>query len=305
MNPLPWNDYGAWLRRRLGCKAQKISVDAGLSCPNRDGTLGTSGCAYCDNRAFRPAYCEGGNGVARQLEEGKTFFARKYPDMKFLAYFQAYTNTHAPLERLKRLYGEALEVDGVAGLVVATRPDCLPNDVLDHLGSLAHQTFLTLELGVETANDATLRLIGRGHDFGCSRRAIERAKERGITVGAHIIIGLPGEDEAESLRQASIVSELPIDILKLHQLQIIRGTRLERMYAERPFHLYSADEYIGLASAYLQLIRKDIVVERLTAQAPSEMVVAPRWGLKNHEFAHRLAAFMRSEGLTQGQLRGN
>ena len=303
MNNRLYNDYGSWIRTVFPYRVQKISVDAGFTCPNRDGSLGTGGCAFCDNSTFSPAYCHGRRSVAEQIEAGKAFFARKYPGMRYLAYFQAHTNTYAPsVDALKRLYDEALGADGVVGLVIATRPDCVWPGLLDYLGRLASQTFVTVEYGIESANDLTLRAMGRGHDFECSRRAVEQTAARGIFTCGHIILGLPGEDEAESLRQAPLISALSLDILKLHQLQLIRGTRLAEEYARRPFRTYSAEEYARLVAAYLQLLRKDLVVERFVSQSPGEAVVAPRWGLKNHEFADMLCRHMRRHGICQGQL---
>lgn len=303
MNNRLYNDYGTWIRTVFPYRVQKLSVDAGFTCPNRDGRLGTGGCAFCDNSTFSPAYCRGRLSVGEQIEAGKDFFARKYPDMRYIAYFQAHTNTYAPsLDHLKRLYEEALDADGVVGLAIATRPDCVWPELLDYLGRLARQTFVTVEYGIESANDLTLRAMGRGHDFACSRRAVEETAARGIVTCGHVILGLPGEDETESLRQAPIISGLRLNILKLHQLQVIRGTRLAEAYARRPFRTYSAEEYARLVAAYLQLLRKELVIERFTSQSPAGMVIAPQWGLKNHEFADMLCQYMSQNGIYQGQL---
>lgn len=302
MKALPYNDFGAWLRSHFPYKVQKISVDAGFTCPNRDGRIGRGGCTFCDNNTFNPSYCNKNSSIREQLETGKKFFARKYPEMKYLAYFQAYTNTYAPLDTLKRMYEEALGTENVVGIVIGTRPDCVNKELLDYLGSLSQQVFVSVEYGIESTNDTTLKNINRGHSFDCARRAISETAARGITVGGHIILGLPGEDTQESLRQASIISQTELDILKIHQLQIIRGTRLEREYCEHPFHLYTPEEYIGLLTEYIRRLRPNIVLDRFTSQSPADMLVAPRWGLKNHEFADRLANHMRAVGAYQGQL---
>ena len=302
MKTLPYNDFGAWLRSHFPYKVQKISVDAGFTCPNRDGRIGRGGCTFCDNNTFNPSYCNKNSSIREQLETGKKFFARKYPKMKYLAYFQAYTNTYAPLDTLKRMYEEALGTENVVGIVIGTRPDCVNKELLDYLGSLSQQVFVSVEYGIESTNDTTLKNINRGHSFDCTRRAISETAARGITVGGHIILGLPGEDTQESLRQASIISQTELDILKIHQLQIIRGTRLEREYSEHPFHLYTPEEYIGLLTEYIRRLRPNIVLDRFTSQSPADMLVAPRWGLKNHEFADRLANHMRAVGAYQGQL---
>lgn len=289
-----YRDFGSWLREEFPFKVQKISIDAGFTCPNRDGSIGRGGCIYCDNRTFNPSYCsDDKNSVTRQLEEGKRFFSGKYPDMKYLAYFQAYTNTYGSVQHLMKLYDEALQVENVVGLVIGTRPDCVSDELLDYFTQLNKRTFLLVEYGVESCNDKTLALINRGHDFACSRRMIERTAERGIRTGAHIILGLPGEDRTESIRQAPIISSLPLTTLKIHQMQIIRGTKLAKMYNENPFHLYTVDEYIELIADYIALLRKDLVLERFVSQSPVELLIAPKWGLKNYEFTNRLHNYLR------------
>lgn len=281
-------EFGPWLQSELGCKVQKISVNAGMTCPNRDGTLGTGGCTFCNNQTFNPAYCRTEKSVTQQLEEGKQFFARKYPAMKYLAYFQAYTNTYAELDRLVSLYEEALRVPDVVGLVIGTRPDCMPDNLLDYLEELNRRTFLIVEYGVESANDETLLRINRGHTFRQSCEAIRRTAERGIRVGAHVILGFPWEPFDELMRQAEEIGRLPLTTLKLHQLQIIRGTQLAREYAEHPWAVPTAEEYIDLVLHYISRLPYGLVMERFVSQSPPEMVIAPQWGLKNHEFANLL-----------------
>ena len=295
-------DYGTWIRSRFPFRVQKISVDAGFTCPNRDGRLSTGGCIYCDNRTFNPAYCQRQDSITQQLEAGKQFFARKYPEMKYLAYFQAYTNTYASLDHLRRLYEEALSVKDVVGLAIGTRPDCVSDELLDYLEDLNRHCFLLMEYGVESTNDETLRRINRGHTFEQSRLAIEKTHQRGILTGAHIILGLPGEDAQENLRQASAISSLPIDILKIHQMQIIRGTRLAEEYEKQPFHIYSVEAYVQLIAQYIQRLRKDLVLERFVSQSPKELLIAPHWGLKNHEFTDLLNNYLKSKGIHQGDL---
>ncbi|WP_028897732.1 TIGR01212 family radical SAM protein [Prevotella sp. HUN102] len=288
-----YNDFGNWIRKQFPFRVQKISIDAGFTCPNRDGRIGKGGCIFCDNKTFNPSYCESSKSITQQLEDGKAFFAKKYPDMKYLAYFQAYTNTYDSVESLRRMYEEALGVKDVVGIVIGTRPDCVSDELLDYLEELNRQTFLIVEYGIESCNDETLKLINRGHDFACTKRAVEETAKRGIKVGGHIIVGLPGEDPDESLRQASVISSLPLTILKVHQLQIIRGTKLARMYEKEPFHLYSVEEYIDLIARFIQLLRKDLVLERFVSQSPPELLVAPKWGLKNYEFTNLLNNHLR------------
>ncbi|MBF1445369.1 MAG: TIGR01212 family radical SAM protein [Prevotella nigrescens] len=283
-----YNDFGTWIRNQLPFRVQKISIDAGFTCPNRDGRIGIGGCIFCDNKSFNPSYCSHKKSVTEQLEDGKRFFAKKYPDMKYLAYFQAYTNTYDVVDKLKQLYEEALKVEDVVGIVIGTRPDCVSSELLDYLEELNKRTFLIVEYGIESCNDDTLRYINRGHDFACTRKAVEETAKRGIYVGGHVIMGLPGEDAAESLRQAPIISSLPLTMLKIHQMQIIKGTRLAKIYKERPFHLYTIEEYIDLITQYIGLLRSDLVLERFVTQSPPEMLIAPKWGLKNYEFTNLL-----------------
>ena len=297
----PYNDYGSWIRTQFPFRVQKISVDAGFSCPNRDGHVSHGGCSFCDNRSFSPQYCEKGKTIVQQIKDGKDFFAKKYPSMKYIAYFQAFTNTYGDIDTLKRKYEEALSQEDIVGLVIGTRPDAVDDVTLNYLEQLNRQTFLIVEYGIESANDATLRRINRGHDFECSRRAISETHGRSILTGGHIIIGLPGEDENESLRQAPTISALDLDVLKIHQMQIIRGTRLATEYASTPFRLYTPEEYIKLVSQYVELLRKDIIIERFVSQSPADLLVAPKWKLKNHEFTDKLVNYMKKTGCYQGK----
>lgn len=296
-----YNDYGAWMRRQFPFRVQKISIDAGFSCPNRDGHISHGGCTFCDNRTFNPSYCQPSKSITEQITEGKEFFRHKYPDMKYLAYFQAFSNTYATLDTLQRRYEEALSAEDVVGIVIGTRPDCVSDEILNYLESLNQQTFMIVEYGIESVSDNTLRRVNRGHNFECSRRAIIETHNRGILTGAHIILGLPGESAEDNVRQANIISALPIDILKLHQLQIIRGTQLAAEYERQPFNLYTADEYIDLCRRYIERLRPDMVLERFVSQSPKELLVAPKWGLKNYEFANRFVNYMKRMDSWQGK----
>lgn len=300
-----YNDFPTFLKRFFTGKVQKISINAGFTCPNRDGTVGYGGCTYCNNQTFNPEYCRTEKPVSVQLEEGKRFFAHKYPEMKYLAYFQAYTNTYGELEMLKRKYEEALAVDDVVGLVIGTRPDCMSDTLLDYLEALARRTFVLVEYGIESTLDRTLRRINRGHTWQAAVDAVERTAARGLPVGGHVILGLPGESREDMLGQAADISRLPLDTLKLHQLQLIRGTRMAREYEERPedFHLFNdVDEYIALVVDYIQRLRPDLVLERFVSQSPKELLLAPDWGLKNYEFNHRLQKRMKELDAWQGKL---
>lgn len=296
-----YNDYGHWIRGIFPFRVQKIAIDAGFSCPNRDGTKGLGGCIYCDNRTFNPSYCIREKSITEQMEDGKSFFARKYPDMKYLAYFQAYSNTYAPLNVLKTRYEESLKVKDVVGIVIGTRPDCITEDILNYLEELNKQVFVMVEYGIESTNDDTLRRINRGHDFETSRRAVEMTSERGIMTGGHIILGLPGETDDEIIKQAPVISSLPLTTLKIHQMQVIRGTKLEKEYHNNQIRLYSADNYIRLIARYIQHLRKDLVLERFVSQSPSDLLVAPQWGLKNYEFTNLLNNYLKKHDIRQGQ----
>ena len=302
--PYLYTDFSSYLREHLPGKVQKISLNAGFTCPNRNGEKGWGGCTYCNNQTFNPAYCRTDRSVTEQLEEGMRFFGRKYPDMKYLAYFQAYTNTYGQVDEVMRKYEEALAVPGVVGLVIGTRPDCMPPALLERLSGLNRRTFLLVEYGIESTNDATLQRINRGHTFACTAEAVERTARAGIPVGGHVILGLPGEGHTELMQQAAVVSRLPLTTLKIHQLQLIRGTRMAHEFGMQPddFHLYTADEYIELVIDYVERLRSDLVLERFVSQSPRELLIAPDWGLKNHEFTERVKRRMRERGTWQGRL---
>lgn len=298
-----FNDFGGYMRRNFDFKVQKISIDGGFTCPNRDGTKGTGGCTYCNNRTFNPAYCHRNRSVTEQMNEGIAFFAHKYPKMRYLAYFQAYTNTYDSLEVLRTRYEEALRVDGCVGLVIGTRPDCMPEELLDYLQELARRAYVMVEYGVESTDDATLLRINRGHDYATAVDTIRRTAARGLPVGVHIILGLPGEERVSLIRQARQLSELPITTLKLHQLQLIRGTRMADEFDESPedFHLFELHEYIEVVVDYLENLRPDIVVERFASQSPKELLIAPDWGLKNYELVEKIKRRMRERDTWQGK----
>lgn len=300
--PLPYNDFGSWIRSQFSFKIQKISVDAGFSCPNRDGRIGFGGCAFCNNSTFNPSYCDRNKSIKEQLETGKDFFSRKYPDMRYLAYFQAYTNTYGSIDKLKSMYEEALDTNGIVGLVIGTRPDCINTEILNYLENLSRNTFIIIEYGIESANDNTLKNINRGHTFECSKKAIEETASRGIIVSGHVILGLPGEDEDECIRQASLISQTKLNIIKIHQLQIIRGTKLENEYINNKIHVYNVEEYIRLLAKYIQHLRKDIIIDRFTSQSPKNLLIAPDWGLKNYEFTNMFVNYLRKNNFYQGQL---
>lgn len=300
-----YREFGDFLRERFPFKAQKIAINAGFTCPNRDGSKGRGGCTYCNNQTFNPGYCQTDKSVTDQLAEGVRFFSRKYPEMRYLAYFQAYTSTYGEQERLERLYEEALDYPGVVGLVIGTRPDCVPDRLLDYLARLSEQVLVLVEYGVESTLDRTLRRINRGHDFAEAEEAIRRTAARGIAVGAHLILGLPGESRDEILGHADRLSDLPLTTLKLHQLQLIRHTRMALEFERRPedFHLFTADEYIDLAIDFIERLDPAIALERFVSQSPKELLIAPDWGLKNYEFTARVNRRLAERDSWQGKCR--
>lgn len=302
-----YREFGDFLRERFPFKAQKIAINAGFTCPNRDGSKGRGGCTYCNNQTFNPSYCQTDKSVTDQLAEGVRFFSHKYPEMRYLAYFQAYTSTYGEQERLERLYEEALGYPGVVGLVIGTRPDCMPDSLLDYLARLSERALVLVEYGVESTLDRTLRRINRGHDFAEAEEAIRRTAARGIAVGAHLILGLPGESRDEILGHADRLSELPLTTLKLHQLQLIRHTRMALEFERQPedFHLFTVDEYIDLAIDFIERLDPAIALERFVSQSPKELLIAPDWGLKNYEFTARVNRRLAERDSWQGKCRAS
>ncbi len=299
-----YNDFPSYFKKTFSERVQKVSIDAGFTCPNRDGKKGVGGCTYCNNKTFKPNYCDLDKSVTTQIQEGVDFFSKKYKAMKFLAYFQAYTNTYAPLENLKELYEEALQHPKIVGLVISTRPDCVDAELLDYLAELNKKVYVMVEFGLESHLNRSLELINRGHTFDESVWALEETAKRGINNCAHMILGLPGETRSDFLEQAKVISELPVKNLKLHQLQIHKGTRLEKEYAKNPeqFNLFTAENYTELVVDYLELLNPKIYVERFISQAPVEMLIAPKWGLKNFEFVAKVEKRLKERDTWQGRL---
>lgn len=277
-DPDRYHRYGAYLRRRFGQAAQKVSIDAGLTCPNRDGTIGTGGCAYCDNDGFKPAYCRPTMPIAEQVEQGARFFLRKR-DYAILAYFQSYTATHTTPERLRAMLCQATAPGYVAGAVVSTRPDCVPPQIIDILADANRRKPVMMEFGAESSRDATLELLGRGHTFAQVADAVRRCRQAGLTAGVHLILGLPGEGHAQMMATAQAVSRLPVDTVKLHQLQIVRGTRLEQMTARDPGLAppIALDDYVALCADFAERLRPDIAIERFASQMQPQMLASRPW----------------------------
>lgn len=285
-------------------RVQKVSVDADFTCPNRDGTKARGGCTYCNNNTFKPFYTSLQKPVNEQIEEGIAFFGKKYKAIKFLAYFQAFTNTYAPLEVLKKKYLEALSNPKVVGLVISTRPDCVDAEKLDFLQTISKDYYVSVEYGVESTLDKTLELINRKHTYNEAVKAIKMTSNRNIHTGVHLIIGLPNETRSDILAHAKKISGLPINSLKMHQLQIIKGTQMAKGYAKNPekYNLFSAEEYVELMVDFLERLNPEIVVERFTSESPKNMLIAPNWGgLKNFEVVHKIEKRLKERNTWQGK----
>lgn len=294
-----YKDFGAYMEEKFpGMKVQKISVNAGFSCPNRDGTIGTGGCIYCDNASFTPGYCFNSGDIRSQLEAGKQFFSRKYDKMQYLAYFQSFSNTFGKsADELREMYEEAISVEGVVGLIIGTRPDTLPQDVVEMLGELNRKCPVIVELGAETSHDETLQLINRGHTWAQVEDAVKRLSEAGISVGLHLIMGLPGETEKMHLQTIERAAALPIESLKLHQLQVLKGTPLADKIdrGELTVRKFPLEEYIQLCVKIVKIIPEHIAIERFVAVAPPGKLISPKWGLKNYEFTNILKNRLKDE----------
>jgi len=300
-----YKSFTSFIRNKFGGRVQKVCINAGFTCPNKDGAKGTGGCTYCNNNTFNPDYCKPIKPIKVQINEGIEFFAKKYKAQKYLAYFQAYTNTYAPLVDLQKMYEEALEHKQVIGLVIATRPDCIKDDVLDYLESLVNRGFfIKLEFGLESTNDETLRVINRCQTHDDAIDAFNRACGRGIHLGAHLILGLPGENRQDMLDHARKVSQLPIDTLKIHHLQIVKHTMMAFQFRNKPemFTFMELDDYIDLVVDFIELLNPNIILERFFSESPASMLIYPKYGLKNFEVKYLVEKRLEERNAKQGRL---
>lgn len=299
----PYKEFPELLSELFPYKVQKISVNAGFTCPNRDGSKGYGGCTYCNNQSFSPGYGKPKKTITEQMGDGIQFFSHKYPEMKYLAYFQSYTNTYDPVEDLISKYEEALAYPNVVGLIVGTRPDCMPDKLLDYFEELSKKTFVLIEYGVESTLNTTLDNINRLHSWEESIEAIIKTADRGLRVGAHMILGLPGETHEDYLNHARKLSQLPITTIKLHQLQIIRGTVMAKQYKDNPkmFHIFESDEYVDLCIDFAEVLNPNIYIERFASQSPKQLLIAPDWGLKNYELVYKIVKRFEERGTWQGK----
>ncbi|MDZ7359910.1 MAG: TIGR01212 family radical SAM protein [candidate division KSB1 bacterium] len=297
-----YNAYGKFLQEKFGTRVHKVSVHAGFTCPNRDGTVARGGCTYCNIVSFTPENARPKYSVRDQIDIGIAFLKKRFEAKKFIVYFQPYSNTYAPVEHLEALYRDALTHPEVVGLSIGTRPDCIDDEKLRMLADLSRETFVGLEYGIESVYDDTLRLINRGHDFACTAQAIRRTRKFGIQVTGHTILGFPNESEAQILASAKVINTLELDVLKIHNLHVVRHTELARQYAAQPFHVYSFAEWQDLVIRYLERLYPKIIIERLYGEAPRELLIAPNWNLSKAEIIQSLENEMRRRGTFQGRL---
>jgi uncharacterized protein len=301
-----FNSYAGYMKKLFGGRVQKVAVDAGFTCPNRDGTKGNGGCTYCNNDAFNPSYCDPREPITEQIRKGIEFHAVRYRRAKkFLVYFQPYSNTYAPLNVLEEKYEEALSFPDVTGLVIGTRPDCVDDAKLEYLARLSENYYIQVEYGVETHNEATLQRINRGHTASLATEVIKKSVQYGIRTGAHYIFGLPGETVDGMLAEAAIISELPLDTVKFHQLQIVKGTRMEQDFlANRSdFHPFTLEEYIDFIIRFTERLNPAIVIERFTGEVPPRFLDTLNWGLlRNDEILARIEKEMEKRVTWQGKL---
>lgn len=300
-----FNAYSNYFKKQFGGRVQKVAINAGFTCPNRDGEVGYGGCTYCNNEAFNPSYCQPEKSVTQQINEGKEFHATRYKNAgKYLAYFQAFSNTYGKLEDLKRIYDEALSVDGVIGLVIGTRPDCIDDEKLDYFQKLAETNYVILEYGIESCYNRTLEAINRGHTFEKAVEAIEETAQRGIKTGAHIIFGLPGESKEEMMNEAAILSKLPLNNIKFHQLQIFKDTIMGEQYLENPdmFKLFSLEEYVEFIVDFIEYLNPNIVIERFAGESPPRFILSNSWGLRNDQVLNLIEQRLKDKDTWQGKL---
>lgn len=298
-----YNNISSFIKNEFGERVQKVSINTGFTCPNRDGKKGVGGCTYCNNHTFSPNYCKPKMSITQQLEEGINFFSKKNKIQKYLAYFQAYTNTYANINLLKELYTEAINHPKVIGLVIGTRPDCINEEIIGFLSEIAQHYFVSLEFGVESTLNRTLEVVNRCHTYEETKAAYELAKNKGLHLGAHIIIGLPGETPSEMLSHAVEISNLPIHSLKIHQLQIVKQTVLALQYQKDPklFQFFTITEYIDFITNFISILRPDIIIERFISVSPSHLLIAPKWGLKNFEIVSMINKILIKNDLWQGK----
>jgi len=296
-----YNSFGSYIKKQFGTTVYKVNVDAGFTCPNRDGTIGTSGCIYCNNDSFRPNSCTPTLTLQEQIHKGIAYIRKRYKADKFLVYFQPFTNTYAPVEELELLYREALSEHSVVGLAIGTRPDAVDKEKIALLASLAEKYFILIEYGMQSMYDKSLQFIDRGHDYNTFLEALRITKNKGIFIGAHVIVGFPTETKEEMLSMADEVSCLPIDFLKIHQLQVVKNTPLEILHREKPFHTFGYREFLEFIAKFIERLSPQIVLQRLFATAPDNILIAPRWGKNRQEILRDIEKLLETKNTCQGK----
>jgi radical SAM protein (TIGR01212 family) len=302
-----FNSYPEYFRAHFGNRVQKLTVDAGFTCPNRDGTKGHGGCTFCNNNAFNPSYCTPAKSITRQLEEGIQFHKKRYRRVeKYIAYFQAYSNTYGPVHQLKKMYEEALNYPGIIGLIVGTRPDCVNEELLDYFSSLSGNLYIMIEYGIESCYNATLSKVNRGHSFEDSMKALEMTAKKGIRQGAHFIIGLPGETEPDILAETEIISEMPVNNLKFHHLQIVKDTTMAGDFEINPgaYRLFNLEEYLDLMVQVVEKLNPEFVIERIAGEAHPDYLIQPKWGLRYDEVLRKFENKLQEMDTFQGKKYG-
>lgn len=296
-----YNSFGSYIKKRFGTTVYKVNVDAGFTCPNRDGTISTSGCVFCNNNSFRPGSCTSSLSISEQIRNGIAYVKKRYKAENFLVYFQPFTNTYAPVDVLERLYREALSEPYVIGLAIGTRPDTVDEEKIALLQTLAEKYFILVEYGMQSIYEKTLEFINRGHDYNTFLKALDLTKDKGIFIGAHIIVGFPTETREEMILMADEISHIPIDFLKIHQLQVVRDTPLAIMYGENPFHVFEYEEYLEFISEFIEKLSPRIILQRLFATAPDDILIAPRWGKSRQQILRDIEKRLEEKDTYQGK----
>src|SRR5512133_1059258 len=299
------NAYADYMKKTFGGRVQKLTIDAGFTCPNRDGSKGTGGCTFCLNDAFNHSYCDHEKPIKQQLEEGISFHEKRYRRAaRYLAYFQAFSNTYNSIDHLVSVYEQARQVEGIAGIVIGTRPDCIDDEKLDYLAALSKRCHVVVEYGIESVNDETLKRVNRCHTFGEARDAIVKTSERGIHTGGHVIFGLPGESTEQMMASAKVLSSLPLNSIKLHQLQIVKGTAMERQYQDHPeeFNLFSEPDYLKFVADFIARLNPDFIIERIAGETPPRFAVVRPWGPRYDQILVRFEKLLEEKDLWQGKL---
>lgn len=297
----PYRDLNTYFRTLFGCRVHKVTVDAGLNCPNRDGTLSTGGCIYCNAKGSGTGFHRQGLSVTRQIERSKERIARRFKTNKLMAYFQSFTNTYAPVKHLKALYDEALAIEEVVGLAIGTRPDCVDPSVLDLIESYTQQHLIWIEYGLQSAHDQTLSLINRGHDFAGFEKAVAATRNRNINICAHVILGLPGETRKHMLETADAVAAMGIDGVKLHLLYVVRGTPLEALYRNSQYQCLEQREYAELVCDFIERLPDSTIIQRLTGDPHPKELVAPSWSLQKRETMEMIHTCFKKKQTWQGK----